>query len=59
MITYNLAKVSYLRAKVVFQVETYLDEPVILTWSGDSLPTGVGSGHIYIINNKYEVLATM
>ncbi|KAJ3818835.1 ASST-domain-containing protein [Lentinula raphanica] len=42
---------------LVFQVETYLGEPHILMWAGNSLATGVGSGYISLINNKYELVA--
>ncbi|KAF5358857.1 hypothetical protein D9757_012686 [Collybiopsis confluens] len=31
---------------LVFQVETYKDEPLFLVWSGDLLGSGVGSGYI-------------
>ncbi|KAE9406703.1 hypothetical protein BT96DRAFT_987257 [Gymnopus androsaceus JB14] len=44
---------------LVFQVETYQGEPVIVSWSGDELATGVGNGTISIINNKYELIATV
>ncbi|KAJ3986085.1 ASST-domain-containing protein [Lentinula detonsa] len=42
---------------LVFQVETYLGEPHILTWAGDSLASGVGSGYVSLINNQYELVA--
>ncbi|KAF5391737.1 hypothetical protein D9757_001826 [Collybiopsis confluens] len=42
---------------LVFQLETYLGKPHILTWSGDFLATGVGNGYVSLINNRYELVA--
>ncbi|KAJ4488513.1 ASST-domain-containing protein [Lentinula aciculospora] len=44
---------------LIFQVETYLGEPHILTWAGNSLATGVGSGYVSLINNRYELVSRL
>ncbi|KIK66617.1 hypothetical protein GYMLUDRAFT_69778 [Collybiopsis luxurians FD-317 M1] len=40
-----------------FSVVTYLNEPHIILWTGESNSTGVGSGYDILLNSNYEVVA--